>query len=48
VASALLAGFVLGLAVAASPGAMGLLCIRRTLTSYLAARRRHRSGRRHR
>lgn len=32
-ASALLAGFLLGLAIAASPGAMGLLCIRRTLTS---------------
>jgi threonine/homoserine/homoserine lactone efflux protein len=33
VASALLAGYLLGLAIAASPGAMGLLCIRRTLTS---------------
>jgi threonine/homoserine/homoserine lactone efflux protein len=33
VASALPAGFLLGLAIAASPGAMGLLCIRRTLTS---------------
>jgi threonine/homoserine/homoserine lactone efflux protein len=31
VASALLAGFLLGLAIAASPGPMGLLCVRRTL-----------------
>ena len=30
-ASALLAGFLLGLAIAASPGPMGLLCVRRTL-----------------